>query len=410
MVVADTGIRMDFYWMGSGSFFCDLCYVLSLCQTINYKILAQYSSNEKQKRISYSTTENQMKKRQLQILSFLFLMILGCSSPKEQASSAVSTKPTLVSQSLEGMVKIPAGNFIMGGKSDQADRDELPRHQVKVSPFFMDEAEVTNQAFAAFVDATGYLTIAEQDINWEEMSKDLPPNIPKPADSLLQAGSLVFRPTEGPVNLRDYAQWWIWTIGADWKHPKGPESSIEGKMSYPVVHIAWEDAAAYAKWAKKRLPTEAEWEWAAMGGLDDTKFPWGNEPAEQAFDKANFWQGQFPYKNLAKDGYAEAAPVKSYPPNGYGLFDMAGNVWEWCQDKYRYDGYQQDEAKGTIENPTGPRDSFDPAEPTVPKNVIRGGSFLCNDSYCSGYRVARRMKSSKDSGFNHTGFRCVRSI
>jgi len=338
------------------------------------------------------------------------LAVWACNTPKQKAQTPSADNAKAVVSIPEGMVKIPEGNFIMGGKSEQAEADELPRHQVKVSAFLMDETEVTNEDFGAFVKATGYATIAEQDIDWEEMSKDLPPNVPKPPDSLLAAGSLVFTATEGPVNLRNYAQWWKWTTAADWKHPDGPSSSIEGKKDYPVVHIAWEDAVAYAEWAGKRLPTEAEWEWASMGGLDDVKFPWGNEPVEKAYDKANFWQGQFPYQNLEKDGFFGAAPVRSYAPNGYGLYDMAGNVWEWCQDKYRYDGYEQEDVYGTIENPKGPRDSFDPAEPTVPKNVIRGGSFLCNDSYCSGYRVARRMKSSKDSGFNHTGFRCVKSI
>ena len=333
-----------------------------------------------------------------------FLMV-QCSTKKQ-----ADTKDTADVNIPDGMVLIPGGTYEMGGKSDQADEDELPRHEVSISPFLMDVTEVTNQEFAKFVEETGYVTIAEQEINWEEMSQQLPPDTPKPPDSVLQPGSLVFKATDGPVDLRDYSQWWAWTIGADWRHPLGPESDIDGKGDFPVVHISWEDAKAYAEWAGKRLPTEAEWEWASMGGLDDPKYPWGNESIEQAYDKANFWQGFFPYENLEKDGFYNASPVKSYDPNGYGLYDMAGNVWEWCEDKYHVSAYDQDDKKGLVENPQGPRESYDPMEPYVPKHVIRGGSFLCNDSYCSGYRVARRMRSSKDSGFNHTGFRCVKDV
>ena len=345
------------------------------------------------------------------------VLLLSCSTneKKESKQNTISQhaqnkkviKPDSVS---EGMVFIPNGTFEMGGKSDQADKDEFPRHGVQVSAFFMDETEVTNAEFKAFVNATGYKTIAERDIDWEELKGQLAPGTPKPADSLLKAGSLVFQSTDGPVDLTNYSLWWKWVIGANWQHPHGPGSDIEDKMNYPVVHVAWEDAQAYAQWAGKRLPTEAEWEWASMGGLDDVKYPWGNESVEKAYDKANFWQGFFPYENRKEDGYEESAPVKSYPANGYGLYDMAGNVWEWCSDKYHVNTYQAMKNEGLASNPTGPRESFDPDEPLVPKYVMRGGSFLCNDSYCSGYRVARRMKSSRDSGLNHTGFRCVMDI
>lgn len=340
------------------------------------------------------------------LMCFIIVLFTACSVKESGGDSATSSQEVIPA----GMVLIPEGSYSMGGKSDQAGPDEFPKHEVKVSAFYMDETEVTNGQFKEFVEATGYKTIAERDIDWEEMSKELPEGTPKPADSLLKAGSLVFAPTDGPVNLRDYSQWWAWTTGANWRQPEGPGSSIDDRMNYPVIHVAWEDAQAYAKWAGKRLPTEAEWEWAAMGGLEDTKYPWGNESVEQAHDKANFWQGLFPFQNHEKDGFFGAAPVKSFPANGYGLYDMAGNVWEWCQDKYRFDTYGQDKRKGISDNPTGPRDSFDPAEPTVEKYSMRGGSFLCNDSYCSGYRVSRRMKSSKDSGFSHTGFRCVKEI
>lgn len=305
------------------------------------------------------------------------------------------------------MVLIPKGEYLMGGNNEQADPDEFPKHTVKVDQFWMDKHEVTNSDFEKFVKSTNYITVAEKKINWEQIKKQLPPGTPKPAESLLLPGSLIFQPTAGPVPLDNVGQWWHWTLGADWRHPEGPNSNISTRMNHPVVHISWEDAKAYAQWAGKRLPTEAEWEWAARGGKNDPIYPWGNEPAEKSNKKANFWQGFFPYQNTSLDGFVGTAPVQSYEANGYGLFDMAGNVWEWCSDWYRFDAY---EGKGQKINPKGPGTSFDPKEPYTPKRVIRGGSFLCNDSYCSGYRVSRRMKSSEDSGSSHTGFRCVRDI
>lgn len=341
------------------------------------------------------------------LLHVLLVFIMACGvSETDNDSSTTNDKISV--KAPQGMVYIPGGNYSMGGNSEQADSDEFPKHDVRISAFYMDETEITNAEFKKFVDATGYVTVAERDIDWEAMKNELPEGTPKPADSLLKAGSLVFIATDGPVNLQDYSQWWKWTIGANWKSPKGPQSLINDHMNYPVIHVSWEDAQAYALWAGKTLPTEAQWEWAAMGGLENTKYPWGNEPVENAYDKANFWQGFFPFENLKKDGFSEIAPVKSFSPNGYGLYDMAGNVWEWCNDKYRFDTYQMSKNNGIVQNPLGPNDSFDPTEPWVEKYAMRGGSFLCNDSYCSGYRVSRRMKSSKDSGFNHTGFRCVK--
>lgn len=309
----------------------------------------------------------------------------------------------------EGMVLIPGGTFEMGGRSANAYTDEFPVHRVRIDPFRMDVTEVTNARFQEFVNATNYITVAELPVDWNELKKQLPFGTPKPPDSVLQAGSLVFAPTSQPVNLSEYSQWWKWTIGANWKHPEGPESNIDDRMDHPVVHIAHEDALAYANWAGKRLPTEAEWEWAALGGKNNI-YPWGNESPEKSFDKANFWQGIFPYRNRELDGYYATAPVKTYPPNGYGLYDMAGNVWEWCQDKYHAHSYQNDAESGIVQNPAGPLKSYDPREPFTDMYVIRGGSFLCNDSYCSGYRSARRMSASRDSGFNHTGFRCAKDI
>ncbi len=339
------------------------------------------------------------------LISMYFLLLFSCMEKRNGQQSA-GKQYTNIS---DGMVLIPGGQFLMGGKSAQASRDELPRHLVTVSSFLMDETEVTNQQFMEFVEATGYKTTAELALDWEELKKQVPPGTPKPADSLLAPGSLVFTPTKHPVNLNNVNLWWTWTIGASWRHPEGPESEISDKMDHPVVHISYDDALAYAKWAGKRLPTEAEWEWASRGGLDDPEYPWGDQAISESTDKANFWQGVFPFKNTLEDGFNTTAPVKSFPPNGYGLYDMAGNVWEWCQDKYHAEGYQE-KHRVTDVNPTGPEFSYDPLERYVEKYVVRGGSFLCNDSYCSGYRVSRRMRSSRDTGLSHTGFRCVRDI
>lgn len=307
-----------------------------------------------------------------------------------------------------GMVYILGGTFMMGGDNEQADTDEFPKHQVTVSSFWMDEHEVTNAQFQEFVEATGYITTAEKKPDWEELKKQLPPGTPKPDENQLVAASLVFTPPAQAVDLIDYSQWWSWVAGASWKHPEGPGSDIKGRENYPVIHISWDDAMAYCKWAGKRLPTEAEWEYAARGGMQNTIYPWGNEHISQGKAKANYWEGSFPYENTKKDGFASLAPVKSYSPNNYQLYDMAGNVWEWCSDWYRNDYYEQANKPGGIKNPQGPTDSYDPDEPYTPKKVARGGSFMCNDSYCSGYRIARRMKSSKDSGMSNLGFRCVR--
>ena len=311
--------------------------------------------------------------------------------------------------SLEGMVKINGGEFMMGASDDEGRQDEYPQHKVRVDGFWMDITEVTNAQFKIFTDATGYVTTAEKKPDWEELKKQLPAGTAKPDESLLVAASLVFTSPGHTVSLDDASQWWTWTQGANWKHPQGPKSNIEGKDKYPVVHISWDDAMAYCKWSGKRLPTEAEWEWAARGGLIDNKYPWGNEDIEKGNAKANTWQGNFPEKNTGWDKYYEAAPARSFAPNGYGLYDIAGNVWEWCSDWYRPDYYRQLKDQ-LAQNPKGPPASYDPMEPTVPKKVVRGGSFLCNASYCKGYRVTSRMKTSPDTGLEHTGFRCVKDI
>jgi sulfatase modifying factor 1 len=307
------------------------------------------------------------------------------------------------------MVWVPSGTFQMGGDNKQAQPDEYPKHKVTIDGFWMDATEVTNEQFARFVKATGYITTAERKPDWEVLKKQLAPGTPKPDDSLLVAASLVFVPSKTPVALSDYSQWWMWKKGANWRHPHGPGSSIKGKEKHPVVHVSFYDAQAYCKWSGKRLPTEAEWEWAARGGLNNKIYPWGNEPVNVGKAKANTWEGAFPYKNTLNDHYYYTAPVGSFAPNGYKLYDMAGNVWEWCADFYGYNYYRTINNPDGVKNPQGPSSSFDPDEPYAKKRVVRGGSFLCNDSYCSGYRVARRMKTTEDSGMEHLGFRCVKS-
>jgi sulfatase modifying factor 1 len=307
----------------------------------------------------------------------------------------------------EGMVWIPSGTFSMGGDNDQSRQDEYPKHDIKLNGFFMDATEVTNAQFAKFVLETGYITTAEKDIDWEDMRKQLPSNTPKPDAETLKAASLVFVPTENEVSLQDYSRWWGWSHGANWNHPKGKDTDNKGKENLPVVHISWDDANAYCQWAGKRLPTEAEWEYAARGGLDKKVFAWGDEKVDEGKIHCNYWQGSFPNKNEVTDGFYGAAPVKSFEPNGYGLYDMAGNVWEWCADLYHNTYYSEFENVKLAINPQGPATSFDPDEQLVAKRVMRGGSFLCNESYCSGYRVSARMKSSSDSSMEHLGFRCV---
>ena len=308
--------------------------------------------------------------------------------------------------SYEGMVKISGGEFLMGASDTEGRADEYPQHKVKLNSYWMDATEVTNAQFEKFVKETAYVTTAEIKPEWEDIKNQLPPGTPKPDESLFVAASLVFKPTRTAVDLNNASQWWTWTKGANWKHPQGPGSTIKGKENYPVVHISWDDANAYAKWAGKRLPTEAEWEFAARGGLIGKKYFWGNEDPEKGKPKANIWQGNFPYLNKVTDKFTRSAPVKSFSPNGYGLYDMAGNVWEWCSDWYTPE-YYKESGKMVVENPKGPSKSYDPMEPTIPKKVVRGGSFLCNASYCKGYRVTARMKSSSDTGLEHTGFRCV---
>lgn len=280
--------------------------------------------------------------------------------------------------------------------------DARPIHRVYVDGFWMDPTDVTNAQFARFVRATGYVTVAERKPRAEDFPGAPPEN--------LVAGSVVFSPPNHPVPLNDHYQWWSYVKGANWRHPEGPNSNLKGRESYPVVQIAYEDAVAYAKWVGKRLPTEAEWEFAARGGLSGKPYPWGDEFRPNGKLMANTHQGHFPDTDTAEDGYLGISPVAKYPPNGYRLYDMAGNVWQWTSDWYRPDYYQQLADSGAIaRNPQGPDSSYDPSEPNEKKRVQRGGSFLCTDQYCSRYVVGTRGKGEVSTGTNHLGFRCVKS-
>jgi formylglycine-generating enzyme required for sulfatase activity len=314
----------------------------------------------------------------------LLIGTFGCAGDSGEGTPAPGPAP-------EGMVWIPGGRFDMGSESGRP--DERPVHRVSVDGFWMSETEVTNAEFEAFVQATGYITIAERPLD--------PALYPGVDPALLQPGSLMFAAPGRAVSLHNHFQWWEWSTGTSWRNPSGGESSYKDRLAHPVVHVSWDDALAYADWAGGRLPTEAEWEFAARGGLDGARFGWGDRPPEGG--DANIWQGQFPVVNTGDDGFLETAPVRSYSPNPFGLYDMAGNVWEWVSDWYRPDYY----ADSPAQNPEGPKDSFDPAEPGAAKRVLRGGSFLCHDTYCESYRPSARMMNAPDTGTNHQGFRLV---
>jgi sulfatase modifying factor 1 len=309
----------------------------------------------------------------------------------------------------EGMVWIPGGEFSMGSQIESESLcglpgvtdDALPVHRVYVDGFWMDATELTNEEFSRFVEATGYVTIAEQTPRAEEF-----PDAPKES---LVAGSVVFTPTATPVPLDNHFQWWRYQKGASWRNPEGPGRSLKGREKYPVVQIAYDDAVAYAKWAGKRLPTEAEWEFAARGGLIGKLYAWGDEFRPGDKTMANTFQGVFPISDTGNDGFAGLAPVASFAPNAYGLYDIAGNAWEWVSDWYRPDYYSQLAAAGGVaRNPRGPESSHDPAEPGVKKRVHRGGSFLCTDQYCTRYMVGTRGKGEVSTATNHLGVRLVR--
>ena len=324
-----------------------------------------------------------------------------------------------MSTDFQGMIKVPAGQFTMGGiqRTDvpqnhygsQPRKDEFPQVTIQLSSFWMDATEVTNAEFSKFVNETGYVTTAEKEIDLEEIMAQLPPGTPPPSKELLAPASLVFHyPDQASDNL-NVQDWWKATPGASWKNPQGPGSDLTGKENDPVIHVSWYDAMAYARWAGKRLPTEAEWEYAATYHNPNQVFTWGSDLDDEN-PMANYWQGNFPLQNTIIDGYERVAPVGSFPPNSLGLYDMAGNVWEWCSDWYHAFYYECLASEENSSNPSGPTVSYDPYQTTIAQKSMRGGSFLCNDSYCAGYRNASRMKSSPDTGLEHTGFRCVRDV
>jgi sulfatase modifying factor 1 len=324
------------------------------------------------------------------------------AAPTSAASTASTAAPP-------GMTLIAGGEFTMGTDDELSMPNERPAHRVRVDAFWLDEHPVTNAEFRRFVEATGYITTAERKPDWEELKKQLPPGTPKPDESMLVPGSLVFTPPDRPVPLDNLEGWWRWKPGADWRHPEGPASDLAGREDHPVVQVSWEDAVAYAKWAGKRLPTEAEWERAARGGIEGARYSWGQEFQPNGRHMANTFQGHFPDHGVAEDGYLATSPVAAFPPNAYGLYDMAGNVWQWTADLYSADYFVEQASQGLCENPTGPDKTFDPADPYSERRVIKGGSFLCHTSYCESYRPSARRGTPPDTGSSHVGFRLALS-
>jgi sulfatase modifying factor 1 len=324
-------------------------------------------------------------------VALLAVAALAPSQGKDRGPVARAARPEA---DAGGMVWVPGGRFRMG---TEVTSDARPVHEVEVDGFWIDRTEVTNAEFARFVAATGYVTVAERPPD--------PKLYPGADPAMLVPGSIIFLPPAGGAGLNQPSSWWRYTPGADWRHPEGPGSAIAGREDHPVVQVGWDDAVAFARWAGKRLPTEAEWEYASRGGLEGARYVWGGEFKPSGRWQANIFQGEFPARNTVDDGFVRTAPVASFPPNGFGLHDMSGNVWEWCADWYRPDAY----ASSTGRNPTGPPSSVDPEEPGVDKRVQRGGSFLCSDDYCVRYLAGARGKGESGSAASHTGFRCVRS-
>lgn len=334
---------------------------------------------------------------------FLLLALSSCEKPTSQ-DNIVRNNPHATRESTTaapaekppGMVWIPGGSFMMGSDTKPV---EQPPHRVVLEGYWMDETEVTHGQFRAFVEATGYITSAEKTPRKEDFPAEIRDQI---LDDLLTPGANNFRSTEQPVPLDNELAWWEYRKGASWKKPMGPDAPAP-KDTEPVVCVNWEDASAYAKWAGRRLPTEAEWEFAARGGLSEKPYVWGDGMTPGGKWMANIWQGEFPVKDDAKDGFPGLAPVKSYPVNGYGLYDMSGNVWEWTADWYDQTYY----AQSPEYNPKGPGPSSDNHQ-GQPSKIMRGGSWLCNDCYCEGYRPAARQFTTPDTASNHVGFRCVK--
>jgi sulfatase modifying factor 1 len=323
--------------------------------------------------------------------------------------------PIAIAHSEVGMVWIPGSRFIMGNESHLAKNNEKPAHQVRIDGFWMDQTDVTNIQFARFVSATGYVTTAEKKPDWNTVMVQLPQGTLKPDDKNLVPGAMVFVGTKEAVPLDNPARWWRFVPGANWRHPQGPGSDIKGKGNHPVVQVSYQDTLAYAKWVGKRLPTEAEWEFAARGGLNHAEYAWGNQLHPKGKRMANiFAGGQFPIVDEAHQAKIGTTKVGSYPPNGYGLYDMAGNAWQWVADWYRADAFEMAAKDGEQVNPQGPEDSYDPAHPNepdhAPKRVIRGGSFLCDPDFCMSYRPSARRGVDPYNPMSHISFRLVKSV
>jgi sulfatase modifying factor 1 len=350
--------------------------------------------------------------------------MLGAYSYGDSSSKKVDVAPRAPAKIVAGdgitgpkdMAWVPAGEFLMGSDHKLAQANERPAHRVKVDGFWMDRHHVTNAQFRAFVSATRYVTTAERKPDWEAIRVQVPPGTPRPPDSAMVPGAMVFVGTKGAVALDDYSQWWRYVAGANWKHPQGPKSDIKGKDDHPVVQVSYEDALAYAKWAGKRLPTEAEWEYAARGGLEQATYAWGDDFEPGGKTMLNFWDTKkraFPVVSPKAGGATGTSPVETFPANGYGLYDMTGNAWQWVADWYRADYFRMLGYAKVIDNPIGPRDSYDPedrsAPASAPRRVTRGGSFLCNVDYCLSYRPSARRGNDPYNPMSHIGFRLVMS-
>lgn len=355
--------------------------------------------------------------KRIVILSIVLLTVLSIVFFFKHTNTFDHTESIIIGDGRngpKGMVWLPGGDFLMGSNSRLAHDNEKPAHKVHIDGFWIDRTDVTNREFAAFVKATGYVTTAERKPEWETIKAQLPDGVAKPSDDKLLPGAMVFIGTERPDPMNDAYQWWRFIPGTNWRHPSGPNSNIIGKEDHPVVQVSYEDALSYAKWVGKRLPTEAEWEYAARGGLEQTDYSWGNEFKPNGKKMANTFAGEhFPIVTPQYRNKIGTTKVASFPPNKYGLYDMAGNVWQWVADWYRSDAFAL-AANGSIShNPKGPSDSYDLDDPytrpDAPKRVIRGGSFLCDENVCMSYRPSARRGLDPYNPMAHVGFRLVKS-
>lgn len=372
------------------------------------------------KSISLPPTPTATRRRTLWIatIALIGFVALGYGAAELSGKMKRPHAPTVVEgdgiKGPQGMVWIADGEFLMGSDHKLAKLNERPTHRVALKGFWMDRHHVTNAEFRRFVEATGYITTAERKPDWETIKVQVAPGTPRPPESAFVPGAMVFIGTEQPVRLDDWSQWWTFVPGADWKHPRGPATDIAGKDNHPVVQVSYEDALAYARWAGKRLPTEAEWEFAARGGLEQATYAWGDEFKPGGRAMANTWNTEersFPVVSPKAGGAVGTSPIGTFPANGYGLYDMTGNAWQWTADWYRADYFLMQSKTEVTSNPQGPADSYDPedriAPANAPKRVTRGGSFLCNVDYCLSYRPSARRGNDPFNPMSHIGFRLV---